>query len=236
MLSHLYVQKFGLPETRVLDFQEDRAELPELPYIFFTHDYAHVTGGRWLIPKRRNRRHFRATPTVMIVRDPIDTAVSMYFQMAERDGYLKNIDLFEFVQSGEGGLVTIIEFLNFWARELPRIPCHLVVRYEDLSSDPLDVFTKIVRLFGFDFSDAELRAAVDFAQFDNLQNLEKSGNLKDWRFSNGPVANTSALKVRRGKVGGYQDYFSVEQCVQLNKLVVDMLDPIYGYGVSEHRI
>ena len=32
MLSHLYVRRFGLAKTRVLDFQEDRTHFAELPF------------------------------------------------------------------------------------------------------------------------------------------------------------------------------------------------------------
>ena len=145
MLSHLYVQRFGLSDNRVLDFQEDREEFPNLPYIFFTHDYAHVTQGRWLMPKNKHRQHFRATPTLMIVRNPIDTAVSMYFEMSNRGSHLKAMDLFEYVHSSEGGLPTIIEYLNFWAIELSNIRHHKLVRYEDLSVDTLTIFKEIVQ-------------------------------------------------------------------------------------------
>ena len=230
MLSHLYVRRFGLAKTRVLDFQEDRTQFAELPFLFFTHDYAHVTGGRWLIPMRRHRLHFRATPTVMIVRDPIDTAVSMYFQQTRREGHLNDIDLYDFVKLGKGGLVTIVEFMNFWARELPSIHRHLIVRYEDLYTSPLEKFDEIVHFFGLEFDPEDVQAAVEFARFENLQELEKAGELSDWRFSDGAVNDEDHLKVRRGKIGGYHDYFSVEQCAELEKFVDAVLDPVYGYG------
>ena len=89
MLSHLYTSRLGLPETRILDFQDDRTVFPELPYLFFTHDFAHATGGRWLIPKAGSRGHFRGTPTLFVVRHPIDTAVSMYFQQLRREQGIK---------------------------------------------------------------------------------------------------------------------------------------------------
>ena len=230
MLSHLYVRRFGLAKTRVLDFQEDRTQFPELPFFFFTHDYAHVTSGRWLIPMRRRRLHFRATPTVMIVRDPIDTAVSMYFQLTRREGHLNGVDLYDFVKLGKGGLVTIVEFMNFWARELPSIHRHLIVRYEELFTSPLEKFGEIVHFFGIEFDPEDVQAAVEFARFENLQELEKAGELSDWRFSDGAVNDEDHLKVRRGKIGGYQDYFSVEQCAELEKFVDAVLDPVYGYG------
>jgi len=35
--------------------------------------------------------------------------------------------------------------------------------------------------------------------------------------------------VRKAKVGGYRDYFTDEQCEQLQQMVAQ-LDPMFGYG------
>ena len=114
MLSHLYTSRLGLPETRILDFQDDRTVFPELPYLFFTHDFAHVTGGRWLIPKAGSRGHFHGTPTLFVVRHPIDTAVSMYFQQLRREQGIKEVGIYEFVSANQRRLADdyrISEFL-----------------------------------------------------------------------------------------------------------------------------
>ena len=37
------------------------------------------------------------------------------------------------------------------------------------------------------------------------------------------------MKVRRGKVGGYKDYFNEPQCKELERIVTEFLDPVYGY-------
>jgi hypothetical protein len=229
MLSNLYVRRFALPDTRILDFQDDREELPGLPYFFFTHDYAHVTHGQWLIPQRYSRRHFRATPTIFIVRYPIDTAVSMYFQQSRRERNLDEVEIYDFVTTYQGGLQTIIEFMNFWACELPQIHTHKIVRYEDLSSDTYQSFGAIIRFLNLDFDDTDIRKAVEFARFDNLQQLEKEGKLADWRFSKTRVEDQDDMKVRRGKVGGYKDYFDEVQCKELEGIVTKTLDPVYGY-------
>ena len=229
MLSHLYVRKLGLPATRVLRFEEDHRESSDIPYLFFTHDYAHVTHGQWLLPKNRSRRFYRNTPTLMIARHPIDTAVSMFFQQSRREGNVVEAEVFDFVRSHEGGLATTIHFLNLWAEELPRIRKHKLVRYEDLAADTNAVFGAIEQFFGLGFEPSDIREAVAFAGFENLQRLEKAGDLNDWRFSEGAESDDDRLKVRRGKVGGYADYFDEAQCRELEKIVADTLDPVYGY-------
>ena len=229
MLSHLYTSRLGLPETRILDFQDDRTVFPGLPYLFFTHDFAHVTGGRWLIPKAGSRGHFRGTPTLFVVRHPIDTAVSMYFQQLRCEQGIKEVGIYEFVSANQGGLPTVIEFLNFWLEESSKIKRCKIVRYEDLSDDTFAAFRDVVRFFGFEFSDEEVRSAVDFADFGNMQKLEKSGQLSDWRFSENAEDDVDKLKVRRGKVKGYTDYFDEEQVAALEAMVADNLNGQFGY-------
>ena len=47
-----------------------------------------------------------------------------------------DISVYDFRQAREPGLSHIIEFMNNWARELPKIENLLVVRYEDLRAHP----------------------------------------------------------------------------------------------------
>ena len=79
------------------------------------------------------------------------------------------------------------------------------------------------------FSDEEVRSAVDFADFGNMQKLEKSGQLSDWRFSENAEYDVDKLKVRRGKVKGYTDYFDEEQVAALEAMVADNLNGQFGY-------
>ena len=83
--------------------------------------------------------------------------------------------------------------------------------------------------FGFEFSDEEIRNAVDFADFGNMQKLEKSGQLSDWRLSEKAEGDVDKLMVRRGKVIGYNDYFDEEQVASLEAIVADNLNGQFGY-------
>ncbi|MEC7655577.1 MAG: sulfotransferase domain-containing protein, partial [Pseudomonadota bacterium] len=182
-----------------------------------------------LIPKAGSRGHFRGTPTLFVVRHPIDTAVSMYFQQLRCEQGIKEVGIYEFVSAYQGGLPTVIEFLNFWLEESSKIKRCKIVRYEDLSDDTFAAFRDVVRFFGFEFSDEEVGSAVDFADFGNMQKLEKSGQLSDWRFSVNAEDYVDKLKVRRGKVKGYTDYFDEEQVAALEAMVADNLNGQFGY-------
>ena len=43
------------------------------------------------------------------------------------------------------------------------------------------------------------------------------------------AGDPESFKVRRGKVGGYRDYFSPQQVEELETLVNDNLSPVFGY-------
>ena len=49
------------------------------------------------------------------------------------------------------------------------------------------------------------------------------------RVKAGDRKNPNSFKVRRGKVGGYRDYFDDQQVALIDKLVEEGLDPMFGY-------
>ena len=79
-------------------------------------------------------------------------------------------------------------------------------------------------------SQDEIRAAVEWGSFDNLQKLETSGTFSQGGMKLVDANDPNTYKVRRGKVGGYRDYFSDEEAAKIDALVRENLAPVYGYG------
>jgi hypothetical protein len=90
--------------------------------------------------------------------------------------------------------------------------------------------TKVIEFFQAPFDKNEIVHAVEFASFDNMRKLEQSGYFKSSSMALRSKADPSTLKVRRGKVGGYRDYFSDEQIATMEKMVAERLSPTLGYG------
>jgi alcohol sulfotransferase len=42
--------------------------------------------------------------------------------------------------------------------------------------------------------------------------------------------NPASFKTRRGKVGGYRDYFDDGEIAQIDRLVAEQLSPVFGYA------
>jgi len=73
---------------------------------------------------------------------------------------------------------------------------------------------------------------VEFASLENMKKMEREGSFgdKSRRFTSGKQESSDAYKVRRGKIGGYRDYFTDEQLPQIDALVDTTLAPEYGYS------
>ena len=55
------------------------------------------------------------------------------------------------------------------------------------------------------------------------------------RLTPGDKTNPDSYKVRRAKVGGYRDYFDDDQLAQIDAMVFERLDPVFGYCESVVR-
>ena len=80
-------------------------------------------------------------------------------------------------------------------------------------------------------TDEEIREAVEFSSYENMKKMERDGSFgdKSRRFSSGAQESSDAYKVRRGKIGGYRDYFTDEEATEIDALVNTTLEPGYGY-------
>ena len=82
---------------------------------------------------------------------------------------------------------------------------------------------------GETFSDGEIRAAVEWGSFENLQKLETSGTFTQGGMKLVNADDPSTYKVRRGKVGGYREDFDARQVAELEALVRENIIPELGY-------
>jgi len=238
MLSRAYQLKGGLAIDELLDFDNFRKRNPRLPAVFFSHNnYLRNYTGNW-----ESKSHFQGKRIVLLVRDPRDVAVSQFFQWKFRmrpnkkfindypaDG--ADIDTWDFVMDNDAGVPRIVDYFNGWARAIPELEDVLVVRYEDMRADPRAVLSKILEFTGTPASADEVDEAVEFAAYDNMKKMEEDKFFRSSgaRVKPGDKDNPQSFKVRKAKVGGYRDYFTDEQCVELDTLVAG-LDPQFGYG------
>jgi hypothetical protein len=242
MLSRFFQLRFGFPESCLLSFDNLHGMNHAVPRILFTHDnYIRDytgTGAR--------KTAFYDKATVLLVRHPGDVAVSQYFQWRHRMlPYKKELNaypphgsemsIFDFVMHQEAGLQRVVQFMNEWARELPRIGNRLVVRYEDMRADCPAEFHRILTWMGEKPTQAEVDQSVEFASFDNLREMEARRAFKSAgkRMAPADKSDPDSYKVRRAKVGGYRDYFDDDQVEQIESYIHANLVPQFRYAVAD---
>ncbi len=245
MISRFYQVKHGLSERHLMGFDNLHRKCSEIPKIFFTHDnyLRDYTGNR------ESRADFYQKKVVLLVRDPRDIAVSQYFQWKHRMRPAKKrlnnyplhgdpISVYDFVMEPDAGLPKIIGFLNQWAREMPRMQGILVIRYEDMRTHPEENLKRIVDFIGTPGSAEDIKAAVTFSSYENMKKLEEKKVfwLNGGRLIPKDRSNPNSYKVRRAKVGGYQDYFDDQQLAEIDHIVESTLASIYGYGKKDNDL
>ena len=245
MISRLYQVRHGLGQDQLIGSDELARKNADIPRLAATNGYYSYEGviGE-LLDVRSPDPELRSKPAVVLVRDPRDIAVSWFFQFTERQSATKQelvnhfiehpvdrrtVEMWEFVRHSDLGLPSLIEYLNTWERNLAGMERAVLVRYEDLRTDPAPWLRKIVDCMGEDFCDDEIDEAVRFGSFENLRELESKGFFRGGGMNRRRGDRPNARKVRRAKVGGYRDYFTPEQAAELDELVEKRLSPTLGY-------
>jgi hypothetical protein len=242
MLSRFYQIRHGLSERHLIGFDNLHLRHREIPKIFFTHDnYTKDYTGNL-----DSKIDYAGKKVVLLVRHPADVAVSQYYQWQYRMKPNKvalnrypergrDIGIFEFVTREEAGLARAIDFMNGWAREAGSSENLLVVRYEDMRSQPEPVLGEILAFIGTPGSEDEIRAAVAFASFENMRKMETNRTfwLSGGRMKPRDRSNPQSFKTRRGKVGGYRDYFDERELAEIDRMIAEQLSPVFGYATPD---
>ena len=242
MISRYYQLVYKLPENSLMGFDNYTRLNSNVPKIFFTHDN-YLRGYTGNVDSKKD---FYDKKTVLMVRKPQDVAVSQFFQwkyrmrpgkkaMNKYPEHEADISVYDFVKNEHQGLASIIEYMNAWARELPNIEHLLIVRYEDLRTQPEVEMKRIVEFLGLEPSDEFLKDTVEFASAENMRKKEQENYF--WRSGSRvkakDVNNPNTFKVRKAKVGGYSDYFDDAQVAELDAMVDGELLPVFGYTSGE---
>jgi len=238
LISRVYQVRHGLAKRHLIGFDNLHWRVPAIPRLLFTHDnYLKDYTGH-----AADKRDYHGHRVVLLVRHPADTAVSQYFQwkfrmrgrkmaMNRYPGEGEAVEIADFVMDAEAGLPKIVDFMNLWASELPRLRGGLLLRYEDLRADTAGQLGRVFDFLGTPAGEAELAEAVRFASVENMRQMESKGTfwLAGSRLTTRDRDNPDAYKVRRAKVGGWRDYLDDAAAARVEAYLAERLDPFFGY-------
>jgi hypothetical protein len=235
-MSHVWHRHHGTPVDEIVELDNLHRRQAAIPSIYFTHEHNEPRAIRRRLPRLIGDR-----PLLLMVRDPRDIVVSFFFEhsrrstarVRERMGLPTDVDhgsMEAFMLDRQYGLPACIDFLNRWERFAARRANALVVRYEDLHADPSAGLGRVMRFLGTDASREDLEAAVAFGSFDALREKERQDFFGSTKLRAGDLEDPDSFKVRRGKIGGYRDYFDAAAVRRLDALVRERLAPGLGYG------
>src|SRR5438552_15759453 len=234
-LCAYFCKRFGVEFT----LRPERYCQPGIPRLIFSHDlFEHRTkGDRWdrlrgkyLVPRRELSR----AKIILLARDPRDCFVSLYLQLTRRDPNapikLRQKTVSEMLRDRRFGVRAIINAMNDWTNEFSGRDNFTLVRYEALRASPAEYFRDLLAVIGESTPEANIfQEALEFSRFENMQKLEAAGAFDSNILHPGDVRDPESFKVRRGKVGGYQEYLSVEDQQYAANALAE-LDPWFGYS------
>jgi hypothetical protein len=240
MMGRAISLAFGLPEDEeILFLRSNRRFHPHAPRIMVVHDDRPMLKTPEELAADKSR--FRKKKVIFLARDPRDVIVSSYFEMKNRgrligpNPYEKRQAVFdgtlsEFIDRRVGGFDTILAYYNIWAKSRAVPAGFLLVRYEDLKADPQRELRRIFDFLGLTAIDNEIvKAAVEFASFDNMRKMEARGNFQDKMLTPANPADAESYKTRKGKIKGYVEYLTPGEIQALDRKLSENLNEYFGY-------
>ena len=232
MVSRLFQRLYGIDERDLLEFPMLLKAAPEVPRLLFTH-----AGDAMRKPDEIavDPEEYAHTLVVLLARHPGDVAVSRQHHLKYRSRdkarrHLARQPLELFIWSEQGGIPSIVRFMNLWA-ELARSREDVgIVRYEDFISDPAATLHRLADFIGLEADAADISDAVDFGSFGSLKKREQEGYFSSSRLQPSRAEDSRSGKVRKGGSGGYRKRLSPREAAKVDAFIARHLDPVFGYS------
>jgi aryl sulfotransferase len=167
---------------------------------------------------------------IYLVRNPLDLALSfskfktvsidqIIEEMEREDNTLSKDDQRSLKVQLPQTLSTWNHHVKSWTQQSD-IPI-LIVKYEDLLKEPFYQFKKVVQFLGFNYSDNEIKVAVQKSNFETLKNQESVLGFRE-KYS------STEVFFRSGVAGEGEKKLSLSQIQQITKPHQEMMQR-FGY-------
>jgi hypothetical protein len=236
LLGKVLCDQFGVEPTQMLDTLRATCLAGVTP-TKFTHDGSGMREGLHFSKLSACKAHYEGKRVVLLLRDPRDVMVSCYFQATKRINVFDG-SIADFVRNEQYGIRKCVSFYKNWGENV-RVPREtLCLRYEEIHAGPQRVLQSLLNFIGVrGVSSQTLDAAIEFGRFENMKRMEATGQFNRQVLRPGDAKDDESFKVRRGKVGGYSNYLSQDDCKYLTEVIAEarcpLLDPYVQDGIKK---
>jgi len=178
----------------------------------------------------------RFRKVIYLVRDPRDVAVSEYhFDL--KKGYIEaelNLEQFvnRFIAGETASYGSWWEHAASWIAPRYGNPAFLLVRYEDLLSDPIGETGKIAEFLGIEASPERLQAAVERSSADRMRKLEKQ-QADQWTGTKN--TRKEIPFVRSAKSGGWKESLPAHSVEEIEAAWFPLMN-FLGYELQSRQL
>ncbi len=232
LLGKYLALKYGVPEADMLKTRKITKKCGLAP-VDFTHDGSAMLEGTPASRMNKCRRKYSRKRVLLLGRDVKDTLVSAYFQATKRIKVFQG-DISEFIRSERYGAGKIASFYAIWQNQKHLPADFAFIRYEDLHRDTADCLSRVLSFIGEEEIDQEaVSESVKYSNFKNLKKLEAKGEFRQESLSAGNSSDPDSYKVRKGEIGGYNQYLSDDDIRFIDQVAGDPLD---GFEPNNNRM
>lgn len=179
---------------------------------------------------------------IFMYRNPLDTAVSLYFQIHKHElfslkkklkldyitaallGKLPPRDINQFVLSPRFGVENICKFNRAWLDYFNEQPDALVVSYEEAKANLPAVINKFITYL--DLPSCDIDEIMRKSDFSEMKKVELEKESKELRLHGMRSNDPDTMKVRKGVVKGYKDYLDLTTIEEARKVAIR-----YGFEI-----
>jgi len=130
-----------------------------------------------------------------------------------------------FIREDLVGIHKVVAFMNLWVRNRHVARDFLLLRYEDLQQDPREALLQVLAFLDQPIpSDATVDEVIEASSFRNMKQAEKQRASGSPWLNPGQRPTDDALKVRKGKVGGFRSELSEADIHYLDQVIRDEID------------
>ncbi len=162
---------------------------------------------------------------IFLTRDPRDVMVSHWLHHKHQRATF-NGSVSEFITNLGLGINAFCEHLDSWS---PHLNTEQVVSYETMRDKTEEKFGHVLDVLGINVDTSRISSVVLASSFERMRRVEMAHGIAGHDYDR---LDPEALRVRRGEVGGYQEYLSdgdiqfidhrVSACTAASKAILEL--------------